>query len=244
MSTERGLDAQTPTRQRPRRALRWLGALCALAWAAAVGAGLERIWRYEGTPGAARATPTTWPGSQLVTPRPGMPTLLMFVHPRCSCTRASLAELGEVMAREGDRVAAWVVLLHPAGARDEWSRTETRAAAQRIPNLTVVTDTDGAEAARFGALTSGHVTLFDADGRLLFAGGITGARGHAGDNDGRRRVLELVAGAAHEGAPEHADAHAVYGCSIHDEESAPPAPESSGTGTTPEREQPSRRRPS
>ena len=46
-------------------------------------------------------------------------------------------------------------------------------------------DDDGAEARRFGAETSGQTLLYDARGALAFSGGITGARGHAGDNAGR-----------------------------------------------------------
>jgi hypothetical protein len=197
-----------------------LAALAVLGWALAVGAGLERIWRYEGTPGAAGNAPQRWPGSPLVEPRPGVATLVMFIHPRCSCTRASLAELRAIMERASDRVAAWVLVLRPDDAGDDWSRTQTREAAEGIPNTTVVADADGAEAARFGALTSGQVHLFAADGRLVFAGGITAARGHAGDNSGRRAVLSLLQQAAAPGGAVQEEAaahdHDVFGCAIHD----------------------------
>jgi hypothetical protein len=48
------------------------------------------------------------------------------------------------------------------------------------------------EAGRFGAETSGHTLLYGADGRLLFSGGITASRGHAGENAGESAIIALV----------------------------------------------------
>ncbi len=53
-------------------------------------------------------------------------------------------------------------------------------------------DDDGAEAKRFGAETSGQTLLYDERGTLAFSGGITGSRGHAGDNAGRASLLALI----------------------------------------------------
>ena len=58
----------------------------------------------------------------------------------------------------------------------------------------VIEDPDGAESRRFGARTSGHVCLYAADGRLLFSGGVTDSRGHAGDGVGADAVVALVGG--------------------------------------------------
>jgi len=53
-------------------------------------------------------------------------------------------------------------------------------------------DDDGLEATRFGVITSGQTVLYDPSGALLFSGGITGARGHAGDNAGRASLVSLL----------------------------------------------------
>ena len=66
-----------------------------------------------------------------------------------------------------------------------------------------------AEARRFHASTSGQTLVYGASGHLTFAGGITGARGHEGDNPGRRAVTELLMG--NTPAVVHT---AVFGCSI------------------------------
>jgi len=200
----------------PGRWKRWrlpqiLGVLATLLWAFAVGAGIERVWRYESTPGVATTSPQTWPGSKLIPTRPGAATLVMFVHPRCPCTRASLAELREIMAHAPGALTVSVLFLRPQGVADVWEKTSTWSAAQNIPGVTVDVDRDGTEAARFGASTSGHTVLYGADGHLLFAGGITGARGHVGDNTGQQAVLALL-----EARPTELKGHPVYGCPLHE----------------------------
>jgi hypothetical protein len=56
----------------------------------------------------------------------------------------------------------------------------------------VVVDPEGLEAGRFGAETSGHTLLYGTDGRLLFSGGLTASRGHAGENVGESAIIALV----------------------------------------------------
>jgi hypothetical protein len=186
-------------------------ALGVLAWIAGITLGMQRLWTYKSTPGANAAAPVTWPGSKLIQPIAGKSTLVMFAHPLCSCTRASLAELDSILQHSGGRVAAWVLFLHPEGAPDSWEKSATWDAARRLPFAHVATDRGGAEANRFHASTSGQVVLYDANGHLQFSGGITGARGHVGDNSGKARVVSLV----DTGTAEAHD-HEVFGCGLHD----------------------------
>jgi hypothetical protein len=53
-----------------------------------------------------------------------------------------------------------------------------------LPETAVVSDLDGRETELFHAAVSGETLVYDASGNLKFHGGITGARGHAGDNAG------------------------------------------------------------
>jgi glyoxylase-like metal-dependent hydrolase (beta-lactamase superfamily II) len=43
-------------------------------------------------------------------------------------------------------------------------------------------------------MTSGHVLVYDRSGKLLFSGGIAGARGQEGDNTGSAAASELSLG--------------------------------------------------
>ena len=86
----------------------------------------------------------------------------------------------------------YVVFLKPSSMPDGWEQTDLWKTAAALPNATVVRDDDGREAERFGAATSGQTMLYDARGSLLFSGGITGARAHAGDNAGRSAIVALL----------------------------------------------------
>jgi hypothetical protein len=106
------------------------------------------------------------------------------------------------------RVLFWGPRDAPAGW---WTPTELWRAAEALPDARVGWDVGGAEARRFGARTSGHVVLYDRAGRLLFQGGVTAARGQAGDNAGKDAVIALLT----QGRAERA-ATPVFGCPFGD----------------------------
>ncbi len=87
--------------------------------------------------------------------------------------------------------------------------------AGRVQNTERLIDERGVEARRFGAMTSGYVVVYDAGGHLAFSGGITGSRGHVGDNVGRRQVLAVLHGDSTQ------PTHAVFGCALHDPSGTP-----------------------
>jgi hypothetical protein len=117
---------------------------------------------------------------------------VMVAHPHCPCTRASIAELAQIMAHAPEGVTASVLFVKPSGAGSDWDDTDLRRSAAAIPGVSVTTDDNGVEAARFGAKTSGHTLVFDRNSTLVFSGGITGTRGHAGANAGESAVLAAL----------------------------------------------------
>ena len=165
--------------------------LFAIAWIAAVVFGLRSLFRYENTPGPVGVLSQEWPNTQIERAN-DRATLVMVAHPRCPCTVASVAELAQIMARLQGKVAACVLLVKPNESGPDWEETSLRRSAEAIPGVKVIFDLDGVEARRFGAETSGHTLLFGVDGHLLFSGGITASRGHAGDNAGESAIVALV----------------------------------------------------
>lgn len=201
-----------------RRLIAVAAVFAVVLWSAAVVAGIQQIWSYEGTPGRQSAVPTTWPGPSLVNIDRERQSLMMFVHPLCACTRASLSELREVLDTMDESTAVWIVVLSPNGMAND---LEERIAdiARRIPEATIVRDDEGRAADTFGASTSGHVVVYDRDGRLVFSGGITGARGHVGDNSGRRGLIAAL----HSGR-DHVHEHPIFGCGLDDPATGAPEP--------------------
>jgi hypothetical protein len=177
-------------------------------WCLAVAAGFGFLGKYEATPGPATAAPASWPSDSRLHPNAHRPCLVVALHPHCPCSRATLAELEEISQRCGERLDLHILFYTPTGCGSEWAQTDLWERAMALAGVTVWTDVDGKEGQRFGALTSGHVALYGSDGRLLFHGGITRARGHAGDNDGREAVLAHVLGTAQRARTE------VFGCPL------------------------------
>jgi hypothetical protein len=111
------------------------------------------------------------------------------------------------MAELGDAAAATVLFVDPAGA--DWERTDLWALAEAIPSVRALTDEGGDLSRALGAFTSGQVLVYDPAGQLSFAGGITSARGHEGDNPGRSAIREVVLGSRAQLATSQ-----VFGCEL------------------------------
>lgn len=187
-----------------------------LLLAGAIAAAMTVLWQYKNAAGAQADAPPSWPPETELTREAGVPTLVMFAHPMCPCTRASLAELRMLMSEFKGRVSAHVVFALPPGVADGWEKTDLWSSAASIPGVQVHRDAAEREAHRFSAKTSGHIVFYGTDGRLLFQGGITAARGHVGDNAGRARLTSLLRAQSSERAGSD-----VYGCAL--DSPSPPA---------------------
>jgi hypothetical protein len=166
--------------------------LLGLAWAGSAVLGGHALLKYENSPGSVGRVSSSWSSDPAVQLANDRPTLVMAAHPQCPCTRASVAELAQLMAHVQGKVRAYVLFYSPRDSRADWQNTDLRRTAAQIPGVTVLSDIDGAEAERLGAETSGHTFLFDPSGRLLFNGGITASRGHSGDNAGESAIVSLI----------------------------------------------------
>jgi hypothetical protein len=154
----------------------------------------------------------TWPRDSDLELALDRPTLLLFVHPRCPCTRASVRELerlltdAESTSCRRPRVVAVATL--PADASVEWREATVVGEIERLANAVVRWDIDGVEATRFGAVTSGTVMLYRPEGTRVFAGGITASRGHEGPNVGLDRLATAL---RHKSLQESTP---VFGCRL------------------------------
>jgi hypothetical protein len=182
----------------------------------AAAAGGWWLHKYEIAQGGVRPTPERWPSTARLNASRECDTLVMFAHPRCPCTRASIEELNRLLAKCEGKVATRVLFFQPSNYPPEWSRGSLWKSAAAIPGVIAQSDTDGLEARRFGAETSGFVVLYSVSGDLLFRGGITGSRGHAGDNAGVEAVVSIV-----NGAKAASRQTPVFGCSLLDQCTVP-----------------------
>lgn len=193
----------------------------AVIWLAGIAYGSFAMWQFQRKAGENAAAPVYWPASSRLSLAKNGPTVVMFAHPRCPCTRASVSQLRQLLSGKfGKSGSVYVLVLRPHQFPEGWEKTDVWRNAASIPGVTVLSDLDGVEAARLGALTSGQTLVYDTGGKLIFRGGITALRGEAGESIGSRSLGAVLAG--------HAPARGVtpvFGCPIRTPRSAsvPPA---------------------
>jgi hypothetical protein len=187
-----------------------------LIWMLVVGVGLAFTWSYESTPGQAASPAVMWPAESKIQRSANRSTLVLFAHPQCPCTRASIEELARIVARSQGQLAAYVLFIKPSGTPLNWEKTALWRNAAAIPGVKVRSDYGSTEARHFDASTSGQTILFNRDGQLLFTGGITATRGHSGENEGSDAIIDLVT----TGKTRHKKT-LVFGCAL----ASPEAPQ-------------------
>jgi hypothetical protein len=172
--------------------------------------GLRALMGFDQTPGVGAAPPARWPKASAIQRASDRPTLLVFAHPFCECTAATLGELARIPARrspQSPQPSIIILFARPKGAG--WQSSSLWNEARQLAGTNVSWDDESREAGRFGVRTSGEVLLYGQQGNLLFHGGVTASRGHAGDNYG---ADDLVA-ALDSGRPAKT-VHAVFGCAL------------------------------
>ncbi len=207
--TERSLTLLTPTAAPAASSRSRLLRIAVFSvWSMLVTAGFGTLLLYGQLAGGQDTVPDNWPMNSRLPVLPRRRHLIMFVHPRCPCSRASLDELASIRFDRHALAEVLIVFVRPPDLNAGWEQDRLWRQAGEIPAAQRVVDPEGKEAARFGAKTSGHTFVFDAAGKLQFSGGITAFRGHTGENVGRHAVEEVMQG-------RHAVRRwCIYGCPL------------------------------
>jgi hypothetical protein len=163
-------------------------------WALVAGCLMFGLELYEGRPGPKTPLAASWPGSKQAVSKSEKPTLVMFCHPQCPCTRASLEQLDKLVSANQGKLNVIFYFVQPAGEPDSWVKTDTWDHARRIPDATAYIDLKGQQVHRFGVATSGETILYSPEGKELFRGGVTPSRGHEGGCKAVDAVADYLAG--------------------------------------------------
>ena len=178
-------------------------------WAIAVVGGSLFLTHYSNKPGKAAFAPEHWPQEATLVLSSEKPTLLVLLHPQCTCSKATLAELERIVAEVGSQVDTRLLFFESLNMDASWVEGDLWERAEDIPGVTLIRDSDGTLIRQFGAFTSGQTLLYDSSGELLFKGGITAARGHEGDNAGKQALLTIL-----KERQNDLNESFVFGCSI------------------------------
>jgi hypothetical protein len=169
--------------------LRWFVGL----WFAIVFGGMLALAYHASIPGQGAQPPPQLAANAPAMGSVGKARLLLFLHPKCPCSRATLGELAKIVSRREKQLDTRVFFYRPAGFSPDWEKTDLWQMAEGIPGVRTMADVDGGMARRFEAKTSGQALLYDGVGQLVFSGGITAARGHSGDNPGESAIVSWLA---------------------------------------------------
>lgn len=150
-----------------------------MLWILAIGFGMWKLLSFSATPGKvgralANITETALPLDE------NRPTLIVFLHPKCSCSRATLSELEQLLPE----IKGTKIILVFSHLKPEWKDSDLWRDAENLRGVHLYPDASGVETKKFGVATSGHTVLFNQDKELIFTGGITSSRGHIGENEG------------------------------------------------------------
>jgi hypothetical protein len=192
-----------------------IGVFAVVAALVAAGIGLGVLNTHASTAGPRAASPELWPVT--LGPLTGRTGVVLAVHPRCPCSRATAAQLERALDAYAGQARVVVLAYAPeSGEGSGWERSGVLDTLRRIKDAHIEMDPGGRRAAALGLQTSGHALLFSPDGRLAYSGGLTPTRGHEGPCTGVAALTALLAGRS---AP--ASRGEVYGCGIQDQSPRP-----------------------
>jgi hypothetical protein len=178
-------------------------------WLTAAAWGMKWMADYSLVPGAAGAPVRDWPAAAWPL-KANRFTVVVALHPECPCSRATLAELDSILLQAGETIES-VLIFSDASPDEPAKNSALYRQAAALPRTRLVCDVSGTELERFAFRTSGETRLYRPDGRLVFRGGITGSRGHVGDNPGRDALLAAMRPGAGERPPAVTP---VFGCAL------------------------------
>lgn len=190
-------------------------------WRCALAVGLTVVWlgvsgyywnllfAHTYRSAAVGAAVSTWPNDTPLPREAADLQVVLFAHPLCPCTRATLAELGEALARLPTKPAVSAVFVTAGLSPAAVAKSDTLASARRIPSVHIEIDGSGGLARQFGATISGEVLVFDRQGTRLYRGGLTAGRGHRGGSAALTLFEQILSGSAYQAVETP-----VFGCRL------------------------------
>ena len=112
-----------------------------LTWLIAVVASIAAGLLYDFRPSSTIPTLRQWPIDSRLSRVEDKPTLILFAHPRCPCTVATLEELAEILNGIDQSLTINIVFVVPTNAGAQWHRSKSVQLARQIPDACVTFDT-------------------------------------------------------------------------------------------------------
>jgi len=178
-------------------------------WFAAAVFGISSLHKYSSTPAPSDPPRGNWPLASAIVPCSTKSTFVIFLHPHCPCSRASVAAMNEIMNTFPNSAEFHAVFVRPAGVNADWLQSDLYQACKGNDRLVTSIDDNGVEAVKFGAKASGQTYIYDANHQLAFSGGLTSGRGM--EEKGEERKMVASALIKRQNSPLHSP---TFGCAL------------------------------
>lgn len=181
-----------------------------LLWALMVSLCFIGLMQYKAEPGTQSQPPKVAPTAN--EPHSSLNNqLLVFLHPQCACSFATLNELKRLMHSINDTPTLTIYFadIMPIAELKTHGLWEL---ATSISSAHVTIDTDNQRIDTFDQHVSGNILFYNRDGQLAFNGGITSSRGHEGDSQGKLKLMAIL----NQESPAYASSE-TYGCRLKEE---------------------------
>ena len=110
-----------------------------IIWTTILVSGQFYLSEYETRPGATAVSPVFISAGEMHKRAKNLLTLLIFAHPQCPCTHATLRELERLVAHCQGLIGIRVLFLQPANEPREWVETGLWQQASKIGDVSVET---------------------------------------------------------------------------------------------------------
>ena len=104
-----------------------------LVWACLILLGARTVMKYENAAATPGEPSSRWPVDSRLPHPAGTFVLIMAAHPDCPCTRASVTQLEQLMARLRGKLAAFVLFSKPEASEQDVRAAELWIKAAKIP---------------------------------------------------------------------------------------------------------------
>src|SRR5437868_14665541 len=94
-------------------------------WGLLVISGFIALLKYGNTAGGRGQTPSQWPPDTRLSQSNDKPTLLVFIHPQCSCSSATIGELERIMTDIAGKARVQAVFYRPKDKGKDWLESVT-----------------------------------------------------------------------------------------------------------------------
>ena len=121
-------------------------------WAIGLVSGFSLIVSHNFATGNVSSAPIEWPDGINLESDANHPTLLVFIHPQCPCSSATIGELERLLADVNQQVKCTILMVCPSDHVDQWMKSKNTERSKSIEGVQIVVDVDGTTAAKFDCL--------------------------------------------------------------------------------------------